>query len=68
MKTTDKVMIQAVAMSAALVGGLYWWNPDMHWGVYFGAWFLLSAGGYSELLKQTAHEKQANADDPKSKP
>lgn len=63
MKTTDKIMIQALVISAALTGGLYWWISDMHWGVYLGAWFVLSAAGYGEMVKRAAHEKQANAKD-----
>lgn len=63
MKTTDKIMIQVLIISAVLTGALYWWIPDMHWGVYLGAWFILSALGYNEWVKNAAHEKQANQGD-----
>jgi membrane protein implicated in regulation of membrane protease activity len=63
MKTTDKIMIQVLIISALLTGGLYWWIPDMHWGVYLGAWFVLSALGYQEWTKHAANEKQANQGD-----
>ena len=67
MKTTDKIMIFVLLVSAALTGGVYWWIPDMHWGVYLGIWFVLSAAGYSQCVKDAAHHKQANADDLPSK-
>tara|TARA_R110002012_G_scaffold262685_5_gene444984 strand:- start:4406 stop:4612 length:207 start_codon:yes stop_codon:yes gene_type:complete len=63
MKTTEKLMLQAMIISAVITGALYWWISDMHWGVYLGAWFFLSAVGYGEFVKHTANEKQANADD-----
>ncbi|UXF57497.1 hypothetical protein YPCBV1_00044 [Chromohalobacter phage YPCBV-1] len=63
MKTTDKIMIAAIVVSALLTGGVYWWIPDMHWGAYLGIWFVLAGLGYNQWVKDAAHEKQANADD-----
>ncbi|MAZ33379.1 MAG: hypothetical protein CMO06_09570 [Thalassospira sp.] len=63
MKTTDKLMLWALGTSAILTGLIYWWIPDMHWGVYLGIWFVISAGGYQALVKQKAEENQANQGD-----
>lgn len=68
MKTTDKIMLYVIAITAVAIGALYWWIPDMHWGVYVVVGFLFAAGGYDQMTKQVANEKQANAGDAARKP
>lgn len=62
MKTTDKIMLGVVAVGIVAAGALYWWIPDMHWGVYVGAAFVVAALGYNEVTKQVANERLANRD------
>lgn len=62
MKTTDKIALTAATISALMTGALYWWIPDMHWGVYLGAWVLLTGAGFSELTRQKANERLADRD------
>ncbi|MDB1109706.1 hypothetical protein ACX3X6_12080 [Pseudomonas sichuanensis] len=66
MKPSDKILISVVLTAAVVTGLLYWWKPDMHWAVYLGAWFFLSAAGYGPALKDAANEKIVNGDSSRS--
>lgn len=62
MKTTDKIVLGTSAVGVVATAALYWWIPDMHWGVYVGAWFLVSGAGYGVITQQIANERLANRD------
>jgi uncharacterized BrkB/YihY/UPF0761 family membrane protein len=68
MKTTDKIMLYVIAITAVAIGALYWWRPDMHWGVYVVVGVVFAAVGLEKTTKDVANIKQANAGDAARKP
>ncbi|MFV2949667.1 hypothetical protein [Pseudomonas japonica] len=63
MKPSDKVLIWVMLTSAAITGAIYFWKPDMHWGVYLAAWILMGAAGYKPAMENAIQKKAL--DDPK---
>ncbi|WP_325950176.1 hypothetical protein [Pseudomonas putida] len=57
MKPSDKVLLSVFVTAAIATGLLYWWIPDMHYGVYIGFWFVVAAAGYGPALREAADKK-----------
>ncbi|KXA72487.1 hypothetical protein [Bordetella hinzii] len=62
LKKTEKLALLALAVGAAAAGGLYYLDPDLHWGWYVGVPLLIAATMYSQCVKDAAAERIANGD------
>jgi hypothetical protein len=57
MKPSSAIAIRAFVIGAIVAGGVYWFFPGLHWGVYVGLFFLSSAAAYRPLLADAANKK-----------